>query len=183
MDSASPVPDTLDDPDLSPLRSFGFRLWHLGLAWNRRLEAVLAPHGLTHMQYVTLRAADFLARRGEQPHQARLAGCLATDRMMVSKVVRLLDGKGLVVRATHPDDSRAHHVVLTEAGRRALCCAVQAAMAAQAEFFGRLGPDRQRQFGTMLDELLAHERFAEFGDAPAPIVTVPIVTATTMEAA
>lgn len=145
----------IDHADSSPVRSFGFRLWHVQHAWARRLEAALAPLDLTHMQYVVLRAADYLARLGERPAQARLAECLATDRMMISKVLRLLENKGLVVRAVHPDDTRANHVVLTEAGRRTLGQALDLAMAAQDEFFGRLGTKHQAALGALLDELLS----------------------------
>lgn len=151
---AAPSPDLLDAYP-SPLRSFGFRLWHLKHAWTRRLEAALAPLHLTQMQFVLLRGADYLARQGERPAQSRLAEGLATDRMMVSKVLRLLEGKGLIVRAVHPDDPRANHVVLTEAGRRTLVRAVAVAEAEQARFFGALGPERQAQFSDMLDQLLA----------------------------
>ncbi len=148
--------------ELSPLRSFGFRLWHVQHAWTRRLEAALAPVGLTHMQYVMLRAADFLARQGERPAQRCLADVLATDRMMVSKVVRLLESKGLVVRCVHPDDQRANHVALTDAGRRSLAGAIEAAQAEQARFFGRLGPARQAEFGALLDQLLELEGISLF---------------------
>lgn len=138
----------------SPVRSFGFRLWHVQHAFVRRLEAALLPLGLTHMQFVVLRVADYLAQAGEQPTQARLAVGTATDRMMVSKVLRLLEGKGLVVRPVHPADARAHHVVLTEAGRRLVARAVPLALQAQAEFFGRLGCGRLEQIDVILDELL-----------------------------
>ena len=160
-----------DDADSSPLRSFGFRLWHVQHAWTRRLEAVLAPLGLTHMQYVMMRATDYLARQGERPAQCRLAEGLATDRMMVSKVVRLLESKGLVLRCVHPDDPRANHVALTDAGHRTLAQAVEVAQAEQARFFGRLGPARQRELGAMLDDLLAME-----GN---PLFAAPIVIMTT----
>lgn len=173
MDSLPPGlgPKLLDDPAHSPLRSFGFRLWHLKHAWTRQLEAALAALDLTQVQYVLLRGADYLARQGERPTQARLAEGLAADRMMVSKVLRLLESKGLVVRAVHPDDPRANHVVLTEAGRRTLARAVEIAAAEQAGFFGVLGPERLEQFSTMLDELLA--------SADRPIAREHIVTATT----
>ena len=138
----------------SPVRSFGFRLWHVQHAFMRRLEAALLPLGLTHMQFVVLRVADYLAQAGEQPTQARLAVGTATDRMMVSKVLRLLEGKGLVVRPVHPTDARAHHVVLTEAGRRLVTQAIPLALQAQADYFGRLGCGRLEQVDAILDELL-----------------------------
>ncbi len=137
-----------------PVSSFGFRLWHVQHAFMRRLEAALLPLGLTHMQFVVLRVADHLAQAGEQPTQARLAVGTATDRMMVSKVLRLLEGKGLVVRSVHPADARAHHVVLTAAGRRLVAQAIPLALQAQAEYFGSLSRGRLEQLDAVLDELL-----------------------------
>jgi len=138
----------------SPVRSVGFRLWHVQHAFMRRLEGALLPLGLTHMQFVVLRVADHLAQAGEQPTQARLAAGTATDRMMVSKVLRLLEGKGLVVRSVHPMDARAHHVVLTAAGRRLVAQAVPLALRAQAEYFDSLSSGRLEQLDAILDELL-----------------------------
>jgi len=159
-------------PDTLPVRSFGFRLWHVQHAFMRRLEAELLPLGLTHMQYVVLRVAGYLAQAGEQPTQARLAEGTATDRMMVSKVLRLLEGKGLVVRPVHPNDARAHHVVLTEAGRRMVARSVPLAMRAQAEFFGRLGDERVERLSATLDELLRLE-----GSGIAPVCPAPVCPA------
>ncbi len=138
----------------SPVRSFGFRLWHVQHAFMRRLESALLPLGLTHMQFVVLRVADHLAQAGERPTQARLAAGTATDRMMISKVLRLLESKGLVVRPVHPMDARAHHVVLTAAGRRLVAQAMPLALQAQAEYFGSLSSGRLEQLGGILDELL-----------------------------
>lgn len=149
---AMPTSDPLHDP--SPVRSFGFRLWQVKHAFTRRLAAAMEPLGLTHMQYILLRTADHLAQGGEQPTQARLAEWTGTDRMMVSKVLRLLESKGLITRPVHPGDPRAHHVVLTEAGQRILRDAVPVALRTQQQFFGRLGHARARQFGAMLDELM-----------------------------
>ncbi len=152
LTSAVPFSD-----DASPVRSFGFRLWHLRQAFTRRLDAALLPFGLTHMQYVMLRVAGHLGDAGEQPTQARLAEGTATDRMMVSKLVRVLEGKGLVARCAHPGDARAQHVALTEAGQHLVAAAVPVALRVQDGFFGRLGPAHMAQFGAMLDELLQLE--------------------------
>lgn len=149
------VAPSLDEA--SPLRSFGFRLWHVRHAFTRRLDAALMPLDLTHMQYVMLRVVDYLARAGEQPTQARLAEGAAVDRMLVSKVLRLLEAKGLVGRSMHPDDARAHHVVLTDAGQRLVADAIPVALRVQADFFGRLGAARMAELGALLDELLLLE--------------------------
>ncbi len=156
-------------------RTFGFRLWHLKHAWSRRLEADLAPLGLTYLQFVMLRTADRLARLGERPSQTRLAEVLATDRMLASKVLRLLAQKGLIVRPVHPEDARAVEIVLTESGRRTLAAALPVAQTAQEAFFGRLGPERLAEFDRMLDDLLAGEG--------CPLFAAGTVTMATDEAA
>ena len=140
---------------LDPLRTFGFRLWHVKHAWTRRMEAALAPLGLTHMQFVLLRATSYITDLGERPSQSHLASALATDRMTVSKVLRTLEAKGLISRRTHPDDPRAHLVELTEAGEDSVSQAVPLVLKAQDAFFGQLGPARMEQLGALLDALLA----------------------------
>ena len=152
--------DLADDPR----RTFGFRVWHLRQAWSRQLETALAPLELTSMQYIVLRASNRLACLGERPSQARVAEALALDRMLVSKVVRPLERKGLVVRPVHPEDARAVEIVLTEAGRRMLAAALVIALDVQDSFFGRLGPERLAQFGRMLDDLLAADECAPVED-------------------
>ena len=37
-----------------PERSPGFLLWRVTLAWQRAMRAALAPHDLTHVQFVLL---------------------------------------------------------------------------------------------------------------------------------
>ncbi len=155
-----------DDSARDPMRSFGFRIWHLKHAWARRVETALAPEALTHMQFVLLRTTQTLAELGHRPTQSRLADTLAADRMTVSKVLRLLEQKGLIARPVHPDDPRAHHIQLTPAGADAMGRAMPLVLAAQEQFFGCLGAARLTAFSDMLDELLA---------LSGPLFTSPIL--------
>jgi DNA-binding MarR family transcriptional regulator len=103
MDSlpAAPFATDVEPP---PQRTFGFRLWAVKHAWTRRLEAVLEPTGLTHMQYIIMRCIGHVAAEGALPSQVRIAETMGIDRMTVSKVVRTLEAKGLLARRPHPDD-------------------------------------------------------------------------------
>ena len=147
----------LDEAELLPTRSFGYRLWMLRHAWTRRIEAVLQATGLTHMQFFLLRALEAVVGLGEVPTQSRLADGLHIDRMTASKVLRNLEAKGLLVRAVHPDDPRANSVALTEAGAVLLRRATLLAVTEQDRFFGRLGEARKAEFSAMLDELLTND--------------------------
>lgn len=48
--------------------------------------------------------------------QRDLAERAATDPMMTSQVLRVLEGKGLIVRLAHPTDGRARTLAITDAG-------------------------------------------------------------------
>lgn len=145
------------EPLCGPEQTFGFRLWQILHAWQRRLEATLAPLDLTHIQFILLAATSWLSRNGGMPSQTRIAGFTKMDRMMVSKVLRLLEEKGYVARTPHPDDPRANRVDLTRAGRAALDKAFPLALVAQETFFGRLGPEGRDALSTQLDALMALE--------------------------
>ena len=47
-----------------PGETFGFRLWRIVHAWQRRLEGALAPLDLTHLQFVTLATIGWLSSQG-----------------------------------------------------------------------------------------------------------------------
>lgn len=137
-----------------PADTFGHRLWHVTHAWQRRFELALAPLDLTHVQFVVLAKTAWIAHEGAVPTQARIAADAAMDAMMISKVVRLLETKGFVTRATHPGDPRANRVDLTAAGRQALAAAIPVMWATQEEFFGHLTEAGQASLAEQLDRLL-----------------------------
>lgn len=143
--------------DFKPSDSFGYRLWHVTHAWQRRMEAALAPLDLTQLQYVTLAKTAWISRTGEIPSQTRVACEAAMDRMMISKVLRLLESKGYITRAPHPDDPRANRIDLTDAGYAALTKALSIVHAEQKAFFGRLGQAGQTALAEQLDRLLRAE--------------------------
>ena len=119
----------------SPWESPGFLLWHATLRWQRAMRAALAPHGLTHVQFVLLAAAWWLGEHEAPPSQRRLAEQAGTDVMMTSQVVRALEREGLVERPRDPHDARALRVSVTVAGRERVQAALAGVEAADAEFF------------------------------------------------
>ena len=151
-------------PDASlPERSLGYRLWLLRHAWTRRVEAVLTPTGLTHMQFFVLRAIEHVSLHGGVPSQTHVAEFLRVDRMTVSKVVRTLEARAAVTRGVHPDDPRANSVALTAEGNRLLVQATQLVLTEQDRFFGRIGPDMLGLFETLVDQLLDPATIGEPG--------------------
>ena len=113
----------------------GFLLWHATMRWQRTMRAALAPHDLTHVQFVLLASAWWLGEQGEQPAQRRLADHAGTDAMMTSQVVRALERAGLVQRLRDPADARSVLVTITDTGRERLQGALADVEAADAAFF------------------------------------------------
>ena len=121
-----------DGPAASP----GFLLWHITLAWQRALAAVLAPLELTHVQFVLLACTWWLSEHGEVPNQLTLARQAGTDIKMTSQVVRKLEAKGLLAREIDPADTRARRLRPTPGGVRLAQRAIAAVEDADERFFG-----------------------------------------------
>jgi len=118
-----------------PGRSPGFLLWRVTLAWQRAMRAALAPHDLTHVQFVLLASAWWLGDHEQPPTQQRLAEQAGTDTMMTSQVIRKLADRGLVSRSPDPRDARALRITVTPDGRELLSAALRDVEHADAEYF------------------------------------------------
>jgi DNA-binding MarR family transcriptional regulator len=113
----------------------GFLLWHATLRWQRAMAEALAPHDITHVQFVLLASTWWLCEHGGAPRQRDLADHAGTDPMMTSQVVRALADKGLVVREVDADDRRAWRVRPTRAGTELAKQAVASVEDADAAYF------------------------------------------------
>jgi DNA-binding MarR family transcriptional regulator len=104
------------------------------------VRAALAPHDLTHVQFVLLASLWWLADHGDgPPTQRELAEQAGTDPMMTSQVVRKLEARGLVTRSPDARDSRARRLALSDDGARVLAGALADVEAADAAVFAALG--------------------------------------------
>ncbi len=104
------------------------------------MRAALAPHDLTHVQFVLLASLWWLADHGDEPPtQRELAEQAGTDTMMTSQVLRKLEARRLVTRALDERDTRARRLALTASGARVLAGALADVEAADAGVFAALG--------------------------------------------
>jgi DNA-binding MarR family transcriptional regulator len=122
----------------TPEESLGLLLWQVTNRWQAAQRAALRSFELTHVQFVLLASLTWLGRGGPVT-QRQLAAHAATDEMMTSQVVRVLERRLLVERAPHPSDRRARALTVTDAGRALANRAVVAVEACDDEFFGSLG--------------------------------------------
>ncbi|MFF9561913.1 MarR family winged helix-turn-helix transcriptional regulator [Leifsonia sp. NPDC014704] len=135
-------------------QSPGLLLWRVTNRWQAAMRAALAPHELTHVQYVLLASLTWLSDREPERlvTQADLAGFAATDPMMTSQVVRTLERAGLVERLPHPTDGRARVLRPTAEGVAAARGATADVEAADAAFFA---PVDAAAFASQLGALAA----------------------------
>lgn len=123
--------------------SAGFLLWHASLRWQRTMAEVLAPLGLTHVQFVVLTTVWWLGRDGHPPRQRDVAEHGGLDQAMTSQVTNALVGKRWIVRGQDPADARASLLYVTDQGRDLAEEAVVALDRADRSFFEAAG-DRPR---------------------------------------
>ena len=123
-------------PDSSAWDRTGFLLWHAVLEWRRKLTDELAEVGLTHVQFVLLASAMWLAHHGKAPSQVELAAHAGVDPMMTSQVVRSLERSKMVRRVADADDARVRRIVVTASGERTVLKAVAIVERMDREAFG-----------------------------------------------
>lgn len=119
--------------------SSGFLLWQVTNLWQREIRKALQPHDLTHAQFVLLASAHWLLLHGTEVTQIVLAQHTKIDPMTTSTVLRTLQNKGLIERASHQTDTRAKTIVLTPKGKQLIKKAVVTVEQFDASFFGVLG--------------------------------------------
>ncbi|MGI8429605.1 MAG: MarR family winged helix-turn-helix transcriptional regulator [Solirubrobacteraceae bacterium] len=105
---------------------------------------MLAPHGLTHVQFVLLASLWWLQdHERQQPTQTRLAAHAGVDPMMTSQVARKLEARGLLERHADHADSRVRELCLTPPGRALLGAALADVETADEIHFDALGDQLQ----------------------------------------
>lgn len=132
----------------------GLALWRASNAWQRGIRAALAPHGLTHVQYVLLASLTWMDR-SEPVSQRDLAQHAELDVMMTSQVLRTLEKKGCIVREAHPSDRRAMALHPTPRGIELANEATRAVEAADDAYFAAVAPARRAALLAALQQLVS----------------------------
>ena len=85
-----------------------------GRQWRRAVNLRLQPFDLTEATWVPLLQ---LARSEKPMRQKDLAAALSLDSSSVVRVLKALEGAGLIERGQDGDDARAKAIIITETGR------------------------------------------------------------------
>jgi MarR family transcriptional regulator, organic hydroperoxide resistance regulator len=135
----------------------GYLVWRLATKWGALLDRALVPFGLTQAQFSVLATLYGVTRAGGQPSQRELSDHTGLDPVFVSKLVRALEGNGLLRRTTDPADSRAVRLTLTEQGAEVAETAMTRVMTLQDQLavpLGGPGSEQTREFVATLTTLL-----------------------------
>ncbi len=128
----------------------GYLLWQAANLWQKRIRGVLAPFGVTPVQFLLLSGLHEIGPLDREPvKQAALARHCNCDAMMTSQVLRALEKAGLIRRTAHKTDRRAHAVAMTAAGRAVVDQAAGRIADADAAFHDALG-GQSAEFGDAL---------------------------------
>ena len=99
----------------------GYLIWKLAGNWRLAVDRALAPHALTHAQYIVLSTLygmqDGVIDSDRLPSQRQLADHAGLEALYLSKLVRSLEADGLVIRTRDQVDTRTIRLTLTQRGR------------------------------------------------------------------
>ena len=119
-----------------PSECSGFLVWQITNLWQRRMKIVLDPIGLTHVQFLLLNALATMNKTIDKPiTQMMLANNTNCDKMMVSKVLRLLEERKYVMRKAHHLDTRSRSLLITTKGMELIEKATPVFIKAEEDFF------------------------------------------------
>ncbi|MEP6619306.1 MAG: MarR family transcriptional regulator [bacterium] len=116
----------------------GYLFWRSFHAWQRQMRAALDALGITQVQYSILATTSYLVSTNSAVSQQAVANHLEMDKMMVSDVVKTLEGRSLLSRRRSDTDGRSFNLEITRAGRELLTHATPAAESVDEAFFGVL---------------------------------------------
>jgi DNA-binding MarR family transcriptional regulator len=136
----------------------GYLVWRLSMKWRTAVDVVVSPLGLTHAQYSVLASLRGMARSGVHPSQRELADHTGLDPIYISKLVRAMEGSGLIERSPDDHDARTVRLTVTRQGAgvadRAIA-RVGRLMEQLTEPLGGPSSERIRQLAADLELLIA----------------------------
>jgi MarR family transcriptional regulator, lower aerobic nicotinate degradation pathway regulator len=144
--STSRTPPTIEDIYMAP--------GHLIRRSNQISTAIFADElgrfGLTQVQYASLLAI----RDHGGIDQQGLGNIIAIDRSTIATMLKGLDGKGLILRCTPPENLRVKQLYITEAGNDLLGLTTEHISRVQRRLLAPLSPEEQDIFMSLLTKLV-----------------------------
>lgn len=125
----------------TPEDKLGYLFWQINMLWVRKVNQSLQELGLTHTQFITLAATEWLNLHSGRVIQRDIAEKLKVDRMLISKMVSKLVDAQLLQKRSSEEDSRVTLLCLTDSGRELFMDGVEIMKQNEQEFFGLMEDD------------------------------------------
>jgi DNA-binding MarR family transcriptional regulator len=140
---------TMRKGKFSLIESLGYRISLVARMIERVFENQLSDLGITRGMWTVLLAVE----QENYCKPSEIAEFVGIDRTAVSRLLRRLEEKGLVLRSDGEDDGRARAVAVTPSGRKILDAATQAAHETARWYKGKLTEEEQADLHALLDKL------------------------------
>jgi DNA-binding MarR family transcriptional regulator len=150
-------------PDKGATRRLGYLLKHAQQRFSELTGTRFAPLGISGREAAVLRTID---GAGGPPSQGEVARLLGVDRTTMVALIDDLQDKDLVLRRQDPGDRRKNAVELTDAGRRLLRQADQAADEVERAFLAPLTTSEAEGFRRALRSLVSDPGGAQNAAVP-----------------
>ena len=136
----------------APEHAVGFVMWRMTHRFQREVDQAMRQLDLTHLQFTVLAMAAWTTGFPLRFVQAEIARFGDIHPMQVSLVLKALERKGMIRRATRRGVAKV--VSVTSPGLEVLRAAMPLAIAVQRRLFGKEG----RPGGVLLETLLRIDR-------------------------
>ena len=134
----------------------GYQVSRLARIMERDFERRLAGLGISRLMWCVLPTVGLEGI--ERPSE--IAEHIGVNRTALSRVLRELEGRGLVTRDPDSADGRSTRVRLTKTGRRSLQEALPQSLGTTQHFGAKLSDGELETFRRLIDKLMASEEGA-----------------------
>lgn len=148
--------DEINDKDSAgyALRDqIGFKLSRTSRLMQSRLEAALAPHGVTRLSWCVLSSIGLEGLTTP----SGIAANLGVTRPMLSKLIKAMTRDDLIEAALDPSDGRNRHLSLTEKGRETLGVCSPLVRDSIAHFTRNLSPSQLADLHHLVELLMGED--------------------------
>ena len=130
----------------------GFLLWQVSHLWQKQINRILKPFGLTQPQFVIIARIYWHKLRALHVNQVQIASFSCSDPVVVSNVIKRLESKGLIIR-TEAKDMRAKLLDLSEKCLEIIPKAIRAVETEDEVFFSHIKgvDDLKKTLNTLVD--------------------------------
>ena len=140
------------DQKIDVHQDISFLFWKITMNWHRVLKKILAPHALSHADFVILTILN-TKYCVEGVMQNDIVNFSSMDKMTVSKALKRLVRLGFVSRYENPVDTRAKTVNIMNIGKATLKTLSLKIERKKKEIFGNISDEKHAQLLNIMNTL------------------------------